>query len=414
MKHTPLESGVLRVFRLFAAFWLVLVLLGGGILLVWEGFSTEAVLFLLAGVANAALLLSYLLWGRLQRLLRGAYLPIAILIASVGPTLINHLVLLLHIHPAKTMSLIDTWPLAAILFVPLVILAWQHSLRSVIAFCLGTALLDLVLALIAAQGDSYFFFSTAHSILTRTLLFCLVGYMVSRIMAIQRQQRQSLAEANAKLTHYATTLEQLATTRERNRLARDLHDTLAHTLSAVAVELEAVDSLWDVDPGQARSLLERSLNATRTGLTETRRALQALRSSPLEDLGLALAVRQEAMAVAERSNWTLDLHIPEQMNGLPAGVEQCVYRVAQEALANASHHAQAQRVQVGLVRQDGQLTLTVSDDGQGFDPGTVDSERHLGIRGMQERAEMVGSTLEIESEPGRGTTVRLTIARTER
>jgi signal transduction histidine kinase len=409
MKHTPIEPGVLQVFRLFATFWLALVLLGGGILLVWEGFSTEAALFLLAGVVNALLLLGYLLWPRLQRLLGNAYLPIAIVIASVGPTLINHLVLLLHIHPTETVSLIDTWPLAAILFVPLVILAWQHSLRSVIAFCLGTALLDSVLAYIAAQGDSYYFFSTAHSILTRTLLFILVGYMVSRIMAIQRQQRQSLAEANVKLTHYAATLEQLATTRERNRLARDLHDTLAHTLSAVAVELEAVDSLWDVDPAQAHSLLERSLSATRTGLTETRRALQALRSSPLEDMGLALAVRQEAETVAERSNWILDLNIAESMDGLPAGIEQCVYRVAQEALANASHHAQAQQVEVGLVRQDHGLTLTVSDDGIGFDPDTVDAERHLGTRGMRERAEMAGGRLGIESAPGRGTTVRLTV-----
>lgn len=409
MRPTPIEPGVLRVFRLFAAFWLALVLLGGGILLVWEGFSTEAVLFLLAGVANALLLLGYLLWPRLQRLLRSAYLPIAILISSVGPTLINHLVLLLHIHPTETRTLLETWPLAAILFVPLVILAWQHSLRSVIGFCLGTALLDLMLALIAAQGDNYYFFSTAHSILTRTLLFALVGYMVSRIMAIQRQQRQSLAEANVKLTHYAATLEQLATTRERNRLARDLHDTLAHTLSAVAVELEAVDSLWDVDPAQARSLLERSLSATRTGLTETRRALQALRSSPLEDTGLALAVRQEAETVAERSNWILDLNIAESVDGLPAGIEQCVYRVAQEALANASHHAQAQRVEVGLVCRDHGLTLTVSDDGIGFDPSSVDPERHLGIQGMKERAEMVGGQLEISSAPAQGTIVRLMI-----
>jgi signal transduction histidine kinase len=279
----------------------------------------------------------------------------------------------------------------------------------VVVFCLGTAVLDLTLAYMAAQGDSYYFFSTAHSILTRTLLFLLVGYMVSRIMAIQRRQRQSLAEANVKLTHYATTLEQLTTTRERNRLARDLHDTLAHTLSAVAVELEAVDSLWDVEPAQARSLLERSLSATRTGLTETRRALQALRSSPLEDMGLALAIRQEAETVAERSGWALDLHIAEPANGLPASVEQCIYRVAQEALANASHHAQAKHVKVSLVCQDGALRLTVFDDGMGFDSEKVDPEHHLGIRGMRERAEMVSGRLEIEGEPGQGTTVRLIV-----
>jgi signal transduction histidine kinase len=409
MKHTPLESGVLPVFRLFAALWLILVLLGGVMLLIREGFSQETLLFLLAGVGNALLLLGYLLWPRLQRLLGSAYLPGAIVIASVGPILVSHLLLLLHVHPAETVTFIDTWPLAAILFVPLVIVAWQHSLRSVIVFCLGTGLLDVGLALITARGDGVYFFTNAHAIITRTILLFLVGYMVSRIMGIQHQQRQSLAEANARLTHYATTLEQLTTTRERNRLARELHDTLAHTLSAVAVELEAVDSLWEADSTQARALLQRSLAATRTGLTETRRALQALRSSPLEDLGLALAIYQEAQTVAERSNWTLDLRIPERVNGLPPDAEQCVYRVAQEALANAAHHARAQCVTVSLLQEDSRLTLAVSDDGRGFDPAAIDTEHHLGIRGMQERAEMVSGILEIESELGQGTTVRLTV-----
>jgi len=400
---------VLPVFRLFAVLWLGLFLLGGGILLVSEAFSQSALVFYLAGIANAILLLGYLLWPLLQRHLGTKYLPIGVIIASVGPIIINHLVSLLQIHPTETKSLLDTWPLTAILFVPLVIVAWQHPLRDMILFCLGTALLDLALALPATRGDQWAFFSSVHGVLGRTGSFLLVGYMVARIMKIQRQQRQSLTEANTKLTHYATTLEQLATTRERNRLARELHDTLAHTLSAVAVELEAVDSLWDTDSTQARALLQRSLSATRTGLTETRRALQALRSNPLEDLGLALAIRQEAQTVAERGNLALDLHIPEPVDNLSPDVEQCVYRVAQEALANVTQHAQAKQVAVELLREDGSLTLTVSDDGCGCDFNDIDAERHLGIRGMRERAEMVGGTLEIESDPGLGTTVHLTI-----
>jgi signal transduction histidine kinase len=409
MTHESREPGVLPVFRLFALLWLGLFLLGGGILLVSKAFSPSALVFYLAGIANAILLLGYLLWPPLQRHLGTKYLPIGIIIASVGPIITNHLISLQEVHPAETKSLLDAWPLTAILFVPLVIVAWQHPLRDMVLFCLGTALLDLLLAVPAARGDQWAFFSNIHGVLGRTGSFLLVGYMIARIMKIQRQQRQSLAEANTKLTHYATTLEQLATTRERNRLARELHDTLAHTLSAVAVELEAVDSLWDVDQAQARTLLQRSLSATRAGLTETRRALQALRSSPLEDLGLALAIRQEAQAVAERANLTLDLHIPEPVDNLSPDVEQCIYRVAQEALANAAHHAQAQRVTVKLHREDGKLTLTVSDDGQGFESSDVNAERHLGIRGMQERAEMVGGTLEIECEPGQGTTVRLMV-----
>lgn len=412
MKRTVLEPGVLAMFRLFAALWLGLLLLGGGTLLVWQGFSLVAVFLFLAGIANMVLLLGYLLWPQLPRYLRSAYLPGALVVASAGPIFITglgHLILLAQLHSTETAILVGMWSLAAILFVPLVITAWQYDIRSVVGFCLGTALLDSTLLFLAVGEYSLYFFSIAHTILTRTLSFLLIGYMITRIMTTQRQQRRSLAEANTKLAHYAATLEQLATTRERNRLARELHDTLAHTLSAVAVEQEAVSALWDSDPAQARAMLEQSLSATRTGLAETRRALQALRSSPLEDFGLALAIRQEAESVAARANLALDLHIPERLDNLPPDVEQCIYRVAQEALANVAHHAQARRVEISLLKERGRLILRVSDDGHGFDPDTVDTEYHLGIRGMQERAEMVGGVLEIDSEPGQGVTVRLIV-----
>jgi len=409
MKQAELEHSVLSFFRLFAVLWLGLFLLGSGVLVIWRAFSREVTFFFLAGIVNAVLLLGYLSWPQLQRYLGKAYLPISIIIASGGPIVVNHLVLSLHIHHESPTLPFDTWPLAAILFVPLVIVAWQHPPRDVIVFCLGTALLDLLLAISVAQDDRLYFFSITYGILGRTISLFLVGYMVARIIKIQRRQRQSLAEANTKLTHYAATLERLTVTRERNRLARELHDTLAHTLSAVAVELEAVNALWDVDSFQAHNLLKRSLTATRIGLTETRRALQALRSSPLQDLGLALAIRQEAEAIAERADLTLDLRVPERMDNLPPNVEQCVYRVAQEALANVAHHAQAQHVKVSVYQKDKHLTLSVSDDGNGFDPDTIDAEHHLGIRGMQERAEMISGVLDITSKPGQGTTVHLTV-----
>ncbi|MCP4539331.1 MAG: sensor histidine kinase [Chloroflexi bacterium] len=404
MKHEP---DILSIFRLFAILWLGLSLLAGGLLLVTEAFSQEATIFFLASVGNALLLLGYLSWPQLARYLGNAYLRIGIVIASAGPIIINHLVSFFRIYPPGTETAFDTWSLTAVLFVPLVIVAWQHPLRDVIVFCLGTALLDMLLIIPVAWGNEFYFFSQAHSILGRTLSFSLVGYMVARIMKIQRQQRQSLSNANTKLVHYAATLERLTITRERNRLARELHDTLAHTLSAVAVELEAVNALWDVDPTHAHTMLGQSLTVTRTGLAETRRAIQSLRSSPLEDLGLALAIRQEAESVTSRANLALDLRTTERLDNLSPDVEQCFYRIAQEALANIVHHAQAQNVKINLFRDNDHLILSVSDDGCGFDPITVDTEHHLGIRGMRERAEMLGTNLEIDSEPGQGTAIRL-------
>ena len=121
MKRTVLEPGVLATFRLFAALWLGLLLLGGGTLFVWQGFSLEAILLLLAGIANMVLLLGYLLWPQLPGFLRSAYLPGALVVASAGPIFINHLIPLAQAHSTETAILVGTWSLTAILFVPLVI-----------------------------------------------------------------------------------------------------------------------------------------------------------------------------------------------------------------------------------------------------------------------------------------------------
>ena len=121
--------------------------------------------------------------------------------------------------------------------------------------------------------------------------FLLVGHMLGNLVKVQREQRQRLTEANARLAQHASTVEQLTISQERNRLARELHDVLAHTLSGVAVELEGLRATMQRDPEQATALLNHSLQAIREGLTETRRALQELRAKPLEDLGLALAIQ---------------------------------------------------------------------------------------------------------------------------
>jgi signal transduction histidine kinase len=228
--------------------------------------------------------------------------------------------------------------------------------------------------------------------------------------AIQRQrlQRAALAEANRKLAHYATTIEQLAITQERNRLAREMHDTLAHSLSAASVQLEAVGALWDADGKAARAMLEQVQQVTRNGLTEARRALQALRASPLDDVGLAIAVSNLARSAAARAGLALDLNVPGQLDTLLPDVEQCVFRVAQEALTNVARHAEAKSLRVSLTQADGQLSLAVGDDGRGFDTAAI-PETRFGLSGLRERAEMIGGTLVVESVPTRGTTVRLTV-----
>ena len=232
-------------------------------------------------------------------------------------------------------------------------------------------------------------------------VFLLVGYIVTRMMNAQRAQRRELAA-------YAATLEQLTVSRERNRMARELHDTLAHSLSAVSVQLEAADGALDDSPETAHMLLTKALAQTRSGLTETRRAMQALRASPLEDLGLGLAIRNLAESTARRGGMAVDIQIAEPLPALPPAVEQGVFRVAQEALSNVARHAGATQLHVQLEAND-ELILTVRDNGRGFDAEATGVNGHFGLQGMRERAEMVGGTLKVQSAAATGTTVRLVV-----
>jgi len=226
-------------------------------------------------------------------------------------------------------------------------------------------------------------------------------------MRAQRKQRQELAEANLKLVRHAAALEQLTISRERNRLARELHDTLAHTLSALVVQIDALFAVWEPIPDKARGMLEQILDTTRSGLDETRRALDALRASPLEEMGLALAVRSLAEDLADRSALELELDIHEDWDELPPEVEQTYYRVAQEALENIAKHANANKLTLTLSGNSDNLNLTIRDDGHGFTSQEVSEKRQLGLQGMQERAELIDAHLTIDGQTGEGSIVRL-------
>jgi signal transduction histidine kinase len=232
-----------------------------------------------------------------------------------------------------------------------------------------------------------------------------------RIVSQMRQQRVELQEANRKLVLYANTLEQLTESRERNRIARELHDTLTHTLSSVAVQLEGVKSLWESDPETSRSMLEQSLAVTRSGLTETRKAIQALRASPLDDLGIHLALRELAHTAAERGGFEVRLDFPDRLGEISQQQETCIYRVTQEGLENIVRHAMATQVTICLRKEGDSLALTIEDDGIGFEPEAAGQEGHFGLRGLYERAEMAEGQLSIESEGGKGTRLRLEFKR---
>jgi len=202
----------------------------------------------------------------------------------------------------------------------------------------------------------------------------------------------------------------LARVEERARLAREIHDTLAQGLTAITLHLEgALRHLGD-RPDLSRQRLERALETARTSLEEARRSVLNLRAAPLAGQPLAGALQAVARAFTSESGIRVRVHV-EDARPLPLRVEAEIFRIAQEALANVRRHARATEVDLTLEYTPRRIRLTVEDNGVGFDPVAVASDRH-GIVGMRERAALLGGRLRVASRrkgKQRGTRVTATV-----
>lgn len=193
---------------------------------------------------------------------------------------------------------------------------------------------------------------------------------------------------------------------ERNRLAREIHDTLAQGLSATSLQLESAEALLESSPdaARAREPLGRALSLTRSNLEEARRSVLDLRAAPLEGHSLSEALRTLVNRWETETGTATRYKTVNPAHPLPPRVEAALYRVCQETLANAARHAHAGRVTVRLIITPEQVWLAVEDDGAGFDLSSINEDRH-GLVGMRERVEMLGGGLQVESSPGAGTRV---------
>jgi two-component system NarL family sensor kinase len=217
----------------------------------------------------------------------------------------------------------------------------------------------------------------------------------------------SIAVERARLFARST---QLGAVEERNRLAREIHDTIAQGLTATTLQLESADALLATGSSteRAREPLRRALSLTQSNLEEARRSVLDLRAAPLE--GRSLSEGLQALV----NGWETETGVPvrfQAVNGsrpLPPRVEVALYRICQEALTNVARHAEARRVTVRLVATPEQVQLTIEDDGLGLDASDTAEDRY-GLVGMNERARMLGGALDLSTSPGAGTRVRVTI-----
>ncbi|WGX98315.1 sensor histidine kinase [Nocardioides sp. L-11A] len=203
---------------------------------------------------------------------------------------------------------------------------------------------------------------------------------------------------------------------ERQRLAREIHDTIAQALAGVVAQLQAARE--DEDPAAGRRRVDRAAALARDALVEARRSMLDLVPAPLAERPLAdavaLLVEDWAAHRPADAPVVADAVVTGEVRPLHAELEATVLRIAQEALSNVAQHAGARRVAVTLSYFDDEIVLDVRDDGAGFDPGTPSGPTSFGLRGMRQRAERLAGFLDVEAEPGGGTAVSVRLPALER
>ena len=224
-----------------------------------------------------------------------------------------------------------------------------------------------------------------------------IGHDITR----RKRSEEELKRVQAALL---TGIQERMVLEERQRLARELHDSVSQALYGISLGAHTALTLLDSDRGKVLDALNYVITLTHAGLTEMRALIFELRPESLEMEGLVVALTKQTEAMRARHDIQIDLDLCAEPD-VPLAIKEVLYRIAQEALLNAVKHARPDRLQIRLVCEPDCLKLEVSDYGIGFDPQAV-YPGHLGLHSMRERAARLGGKLEINSAPNQGTTVR--------
>lgn len=239
------------------------------------------------------------------------------------------------------------------------------------------------------------------------LLAVTVGVFISAIERESAKRREALEALDATRADLAATARRTGMLEERERLAREIHDTVAQGFTGIVMQLEAAEQAFDRDPSAARAHLDRARTSARESLAEIRRSVHALRPELLDAEGLQDALRRIADRWAADTGILATVRVSGEPQPLTPDRELALLRAAQEALANVARHSEARRVTVALAHAPDEVRVVVTDDGRGFDPATAAGG--MGLRGLQDRLADVGGHGRIESAPGEGTRVVLEV-----
>jgi signal transduction histidine kinase len=257
-----------------------------------------------------------------------------------------------------------------------------------------------------------------HAAVRRPLrIFQLAGLIIAALVAVLTylfvRRQAELAQAYARQKALAAQSlrlreqdRQLAVLEERQRIARELHDSVSQALYGIGLGARTARALLDRDPEKAVEPIEYILSLAEAGLAEMRALILELRPDSLEREGLVSALSKQTAALRARHGLEVEISLGEEPD-LPVAEKEGLYRIAQEALNNTIKHAQASRVAIRLQEEGDEIVLSVCDDGAGFDPS--DEYPGMGLQTMRERTEKMGGVFHLESESGRGTRIRVVL-----
>jgi signal transduction histidine kinase len=241
-----------------------------------------------------------------------------------------------------------------------------------------------------------------HTLWLLGITACVLLAVMAWVVHLGRRLREQMGIIRQKLRSGAV-LE------ERNRIARELHDTLEQELAGITMQLDLAVDCFQQAPRVAQQALETARNMSRHSMVEARRSVWDLRCQLLEDGDLVSALAQIVAPLAPREQVKVDTKIQGSPVRLPGPVEMNLLRIGQEAVANAVKHGRARQVSIELRYAPTSVCLTVSDDGHGFAVDQGSPTGHFGLLDMRERAQSMGSQLKVESEPGSGTRVAVEV-----
>ena len=237
------------------------------------------------------------------------------------------------------------------------------------------------------------------------LVLIFVLLMVGAILT-ERESRQKLAEANDRLRRYTLLIENQATLQERHRIAREMHDSVGHALTAQSIQLENVAMWLPQDATKASTHLSKARQLSKEALQNVRQSVASLRTHPLQGQTLGGALTK----LVQDFERTTQIHVKSDLQitaTLPKDMATALYRVIQEALTNVSRHSGARQVHLELRDRPTAIDLRLTDNGRGFDP---DANRSgFGLQSMRERTEALGGSFHIQSQPGQGCQLQIQI-----